>query len=268
MIGKMRPDRLVIGLTHKKERHLHASDPREAGRRSHASPGISAMDYGFIEPRTDGRSLVSQMRARSPVGRFVPDSEPALVSSEGYRRNRAVGMISVAAYLENEKVADLKSEYVNGECLPFIGASRTHDRLCVRLAESINLQLAGSDCRLFRPTVKAHVRGPGDERFYYPDLQIACGEQLERPDYLDCPRVIVEVVSPTSERRDREEKAPAYRTIEALQELVLIDCDNPRIEVWRRDSGWKTVQPTGEAPIELVSIGVALSTARLYEGLS
>jgi Uma2 family endonuclease len=176
-------------------------------------------------------------------------------------------MISVAAYLENEKVADLKSEYVNGRCLPVVGANLVHDQLCMRLAQIINAQLAGSDCRLFRSTVKAHIRTLEDERFYYPDLQVACGELAEHPDYLDTPKMILEVLSPTSERRDREEKAPAYREIAALEELVLVACDAPRIEVWRRADGWSPDSVTGAPALRLVSIGIELSTAQIYAGL-
>lgn len=176
-------------------------------------------------------------------------------------------MISVAAYLENEKVADLKSEYVNGRCLPVVGASRVHDQLCMRLAQLINAHLAGSDCRLFRSTVKVHIRIPGDERFYYPDLQVACGEPAEHPDYLDAPKLILEVLSPASERRDRDEKAPAYRSIGALEELVLVACDRPWLQVWRRGDGWTADPATDTGALRLASIGIELSAEQIYAGL-
>ncbi len=114
-------------------------------------------------------------------------------------------MISVAAYLENEKVADLKSEYVNGRRVPVVGASRLHDQLCMRLARLLQQQLVGSPYRLFRPTVKVHIHDAGDERFYYPDLQVGHAEGLEHPDFLDAPRLILEVLSARTEQRDREE---------------------------------------------------------------
>ena len=177
-------------------------------------------------------------------------------------------MISVAAYLENEKVADLKSEYVNGRCLPVVGANRVHDQLCMRLARLIGAHLVGTSCRLYRPTVKTHIRIPGDERFYYPDLQVACGELAEQPDYLNGPKLILEVLSPASEQRDREEKLPVYRAIATLEELVLFAHDALRIEVWRRDSGWAAQTFTGPAVIRLASIGIELSAGELYSGLA
>lgn len=177
-------------------------------------------------------------------------------------------MISVAAYLENEKVADLNSEYAHGRCFPVTGASPLHDRLCMRLVRRLNAHLDGSPCRVFRPRVKTHIRLPGDERFYYPDIQVACGEPRGLPDYLDCPRLIVEAMREGTERRIREEKAPAYRTLDSLQELALIACDRPCILLWQRlPAGWTSRETTGEERLRLTSIGLDLSVAELYAGL-
>lgn len=177
-------------------------------------------------------------------------------------------MISVAAYLENEKVADLKSEYVNGRRIPVVGASRLHDQLCMRLARLLQQQLTGSPYRLFRPTVKVHIQGDGDERLYYPDLQVGQAEGPEHPDFLDAPRLILEVLSARSERRDREEKAPAYCRIAGLEELVLIAHDAPRIEVWRRARGWAAEVATGTACLRLLSIDCEIAVEPIYSGLT
>jgi Uma2 family endonuclease len=177
-------------------------------------------------------------------------------------------MISVAAYLENEKVADLKSEYVNGRRIPLVGASRLHDQLCMRLARLLQHQLAGSPYRLFRPTVKVHIQGAGDERFYYPDLQIGAAPGREYPDFLDAPRLILEVLSPTSAQRDREEKVPAYCRIAGLEELVLIAHDAPRIEVWRRAQAWVPQVVIGTDPLRLLSIAAEIPLDALYGGLA
>jgi Uma2 family endonuclease len=177
-------------------------------------------------------------------------------------------MISVAAYLENEKVADLRSEYVNGRCLPVVGASRRHDQICMRLAQLLADHLNGSACRLFRPTVKVHLLGPADERFYYPDLHVACGEAAEHPDYLDAPNLIIEVLSAASARRDREEKAPAYCRMAALEELVLVAPDAPRIEVRRRRDQWAPEILVDTGTLELTSIGAVIALQQIFGGLA
>lgn len=180
-------------------------------------------------------------------------------------------MISVAAYLENEKVADLKSEYVNGQRVPLVVVSRLHDRLCERLSRVLRGVLAGSPCRLYRPPVKVRIHGSDDERFYYPDFQVACALSGPAPDYLECPRLILEVLSVASERRGREEKAPAYRCIPSLEELVLFGHAAPQVEVWRRLPGgtgdWEAETLTGTDSLGLRSIGSQVALARIYGGL-
>jgi Uma2 family endonuclease len=180
-------------------------------------------------------------------------------------------MISVAAYLENEKVADLKSEYVNGHCIPLVGASRLHDRLCERLSWLLRGLLAGSPCRLHRPPVKVRIREADDERFYYPDFQVACSEPGPPPDYLEGPRLIFEVLSAAGERRGREEKAPAYRRIPSLEELVLIGYQSPKVEVWRRllsgGGDWVAETLTGTDSLGLCSVGSQIPLAWIYDGL-
>lgn len=180
-------------------------------------------------------------------------------------------MISVAAYLENEKVADLKSEYVNGRRIPLVGASRVHDRLCERLAGLLQGLLAGSPCRLYRSTVKVRIRGAADERFYYPDFQVVCAASAAQPDYLEHPRLILEVLSMSGERREREEKAPAYRRIPSLEELVLVSHVAPQVEVWRRVPGapddWATETVSGTETLGLRSIGSRIPLERIYANL-
>ncbi|WP_295583163.1 Uma2 family endonuclease [uncultured Lamprocystis sp.] len=177
-------------------------------------------------------------------------------------------MISVAAYLENEKVADLRSEYVNGLCLPVVGASRRHDQICMRLAQLLADHLNGSACRLFRPRVKVHLQGPADERFYYPDLHVACQEAAEHPDYLDTPRLIIEVLSAASAHRDRDEKAPAYCRMATLDELVLVADDAPRIEVRRRRDQWAPETLVDTGALDLISIGAVIPLEQIFGGLA
>lgn len=181
-------------------------------------------------------------------------------------------MISVAAYLENEKVADLKSEYVNGRRIPVVGASRLHDRLCERLAGLLHGLLVGSQCRLYRSTVKVHIRAAGEERFYYPDFQVTGADAGAQPDYLEHPRLILEVLSAAGDRREREEKLPAYRLIPSLEELVLIGQSAARVEVWRRVPGpgdaWAQETLSGADTLRLRSIGSRVPLEHIYDGLT
>ena len=99
-------------------------------------------------------------------------------------------------------------------------------------------------------------------------LQVGRDEDLEYPDFLDAPRLILEVLSATSAPRDREEKAPAYCRIPGLEELVLIAHDAPRIEVWRRAQGWVPQIVSGTECLRLPSIAGEIPLAAIYGGLA
>jgi Uma2 family endonuclease len=170
-------------------------------------------------------------------------------------------MISVSAYLENERSADLRSEYVRGRSVPLIGANQTHDQLCMRLARALRAQLNDGEHRLYRPTVKLHIRNGRDERYYYPDLQIAKADVWEHPDYLEQPVLIIEVFTAADESRLRREKLPAYLGIPSLRELVLIGVDPATAEVYRRNDAWTMhdVATSGRLRLETIDSEIGLS---------
>jgi len=177
-------------------------------------------------------------------------------------------MISVTAYLENEKVSDLRSEYIDGLCLPMIGAGRAHDLLCARLSRLLRQGVAATGCRLYRASFKVRIRAADGERFYYPDLQVACDKTLEQPDFLEHPKLVVEVLSPVSEQRDRDVKASDYQQIDSLQELILV-CDAvDHIEIRRRATQWACETYRSGDRFRLESIGEGLAVDDIYEVLS
>jgi Uma2 family endonuclease len=148
-----------------------------------------------------------------------------------------------------------------------VGASRVHDLLCMRLTLLLIRHLKNSECRVYRPSVKLRVRTPGGDRFYYPDLQVACVHIVGQPDFLESPRLIMEVLSPTSEARDRDEKATAYQWIPSLEELALVAHDASCIEIRRRRCDWAPEACGAHERFRLESIGIELSVGEVYSGV-
>lgn len=176
-------------------------------------------------------------------------------------------MVSVPAYLENERSADLKSEYVGGRCLPLMGASRARDAVSMRLIRLMDARIGGRGLRLYRPPVKVRIQLPDDERFYYPDVQLAAESSLEHPDFLDAPRLIVEILAPADEERVRTEKRTAYRAIPALEELMLVHCHGAHLEIERRATQWQTETYGPGDYVAVAGIDVAIEVATLFAGL-
>jgi Uma2 family endonuclease len=106
-----------------------------------------------------------------------------------------------------------------------------------------------------------------DERHYfYPDVTVACGEQDEKT--LKNPVLVIEVLSPSTEKRDRGAKFKAYKRLPSLQEYVLIGSESKTIEVYRREGAfWKQCDYQEGDTIELTSLGVRFSFERVYRGI-
>jgi Uma2 family endonuclease len=143
--------------------------------------------------------------------------------------------------------------------------------ICLNAGTEINLQLKNRTCTAYESNMLIKT---GDEVYTYPDLSVACGKpriEFNIVHMLLNPTLIVEVLSPGTERYDRGEKFDHYQTIQTLQEYVLIAQDNPRIERYSRaqDGQWvPTVAPGLDAIIDLLAIGCTLALADVYHKTS
>lgn len=175
-----------------------------------------------------------------------------------------------AAYLVRERAAREKSEYWDGEVVAMTGAPRVHNVLAMNAAATLWQQLAGRPCEVYQADMR--VRAEWANGIAYPDV-VVCGEprfQDARHDVLLNPTVLVEVLSPSTERFDRGLKAAAYRAIESLREYVLVAQDAPRLELHRRGAGgeWSVLLLQRlEDTLELASVSCELPLATLYRGV-
>ena len=173
--------------------------------------------------------------------------------------------ISVADYLEGEKVAEIRSEYVDGEIYAMAGVSKNHNRINRRLLDAIEEKLKGSDCETFFVDVKLQVKKRNC--FYYPDLVVVCGEDTESEYYITKPTIIVEILSPSTAGVDRREKLFAYQGIDSLQEYLMIDQETQFAELYRRrdDGLWSWIVFEPDEDIELESIDFKMPLKNLYQ---
>lgn len=176
-------------------------------------------------------------------------------------------VVSVADYLAGEEKAECRREYLAGEVYAMSGASARHNLICGNLFAALHRHLAGGPCRVFMSDLKVHLRTAGEEYFYYPDLMVACRPDDAASHSREHPCVLVEVMSPTTERTDRREKLFAYQQIAALEEYVLIAQDGIEVAVHRRANGWAASRPTAGGVLELKSVAFELPVVSLYAGV-
>jgi Uma2 family endonuclease len=178
-------------------------------------------------------------------------------------------VMTEAEYLVFERTSDVKHEFFAGEVFAMTGASEAHNLICANMITTLKNQLRGRPCKVYPSDMRVKIEAA---RLYtYPDISVVCGEAQFADEMLDTlvnPMVIIEVLSPSTERYDRGKKFQQYRDLPSLQEYVLITQDGPRIERFRlQETGiWEFTDAKGlEASLELSSIGCVLALAEVYE---
>jgi Uma2 family endonuclease len=147
--------------------------------------------------------------------------------------------ITPEEYLKIERAAEFKSEYYDGHMFAMSGASYAHVVITGNFSRALGNALEARGCFVGSNDMRVQV---SPMMFTYPDVVVTCGKPLladSQMDLLTNPSVVVEVLSPSTERDDRGLKLTRYRTIPPLQEYVLVSQEEARVEVFRR-------QPTGQ----------------------
>ncbi|OAI21844.1 hypothetical protein A1359_18885 [Methylomonas lenta] len=175
--------------------------------------------------------------------------------------------ISLDDYLQGELVSDIKYEYINGEVYAMVGVKRAHDTVSTNLIAFLHAHLRGSPCRVHSGEMKVRVQTAEDDCFFYPDLHVTCAAADTADSFNSQPKLIIEVLSESTERYDRAEKFHHYRKLTSLEEYVLIAQDTQRVECYRRADAWDLHLYQQNQPACFASIGLELPLADIYEGV-
>jgi Uma2 family endonuclease len=180
---------------------------------------------------------------------------------------QAEARVTPEEYLARERRAQTKSEYLGGFVVAMSGASRLHNYVVGDIFGELRDQLRDSPCDLFTSDMRVKVTETGD--YTYPDVIVACGEvefEDAELDTLLTPTVIIEVLSPSTERYDRGLKFTSYRQLPTLQEYVLVAQDRPSVEHYaRHGEQWVLTTITDlDASVRLPAIGCELRLREIY----
>ena len=178
---------------------------------------------------------------------------------------------TLAEYFALEHTGDARYEYWDGEIICMSGGSEQHIRIGGNLYFALRQQVTGRNCEAF--TSDLAIKTPALPPYRYPDVSVACGEAaFEKIDgiaVLTNPILIVEVLSPETEKRDRNEKRLAYQATPQLMEYLLIAQNSPHITQFVRQSDIWIRSDYGDlkASITLPSIECVLSLKDVYVGV-
>ncbi len=175
-------------------------------------------------------------------------------------------ILTVEEYLHYEELSDIRHEYIKGQVYAMSGGSQEHDLISVNIITGLKNQLRGSGCRVFSGNMKVRIKQL--DLFYYPDVSISCNPQDRQKYFLESPCLIFEVLSPSTERIDRQEKLINYRELNSLQEYVLVSQTEKKVEVYRRGdrpSDWSLATFLQNDIVEFQSLGLQLSLSDIYD---
>jgi Uma2 family endonuclease len=174
--------------------------------------------------------------------------------------------ITVEEYLRAEEFSTVKHEYVYGHVYAMAGGTLGHDRTCNSIRALIFAHLRGTPCYLQGPDAMLRV---SPEIYYYPDAFVHCGETIDATaKAVSRPRLIVEVLSDSTEAIDRGAKFRNYQTLDSCDEYLLIDGRRCVVELFRRGERnlWLYRLYGPDDSLTLETIGLTCTLAEIYEG--
>lgn len=181
---------------------------------------------------------------------------------------QAKPIFSIEDYLAWEAQQPERHEYLQGEVFAMTGARDAHNTIAGNLLVQLRNSLRGGPCRVYISDMKLRVDAA--DAVFYPDLMVTCDPRDRGPEadiHKRHPKLIVEVLSESTAAYDRGRKFEVYRTIDTLQEVLLVEQDRRHVDLFRReaDGRWvlESYGPKGEVP--LASVGVRLTLDSIYE---
>lgn len=196
-----------------------------------------------------------------------------MVESATWSHHRSRRCFTIAEYLRFEAEAKQRHEYRKGQIVATAGGTPEHSLIIANIIGELRNRLKGKPCRVYDSNLRVHV--PRTPLYTYPDVSVVCGDtQFDPQDpkrtTATNPRLIVEVVSNSTEVDDRGDKFRRYLSLESLEEYVLVSQVVPWVETFSRlgDGSWRFTTASGlERHVNLTSIQVEVPLSEIYAGI-
>jgi Uma2 family endonuclease len=175
--------------------------------------------------------------------------------------------LTAEEYLAIERRAETKSELINGRMYAMAGTALQHNRITRNLLSRLEAQFGDGRCEALSSALRVRVDATG--LYTYPDVVVVCGEPEFEDAELDTllnPRVILEVLSESTEKYDRGAKFAHYRQLESVQEYVLVAQDRAQVEHYlRQGEQWLLTPYRGlDAVLRFPTLNCAIPLSEVY----
>lgn len=174
--------------------------------------------------------------------------------------------MSAEEYLAYDRASEMRHEYINGHLIALTGGTVAHNHLTLNMVMLL-IEHLGEDgpCHVYTCNMRTFIT---KRHYFYPDVVVSCEitDHREDSDILYHPRLIVEVLSPSTEMKDRRMKFTCYQQRPSLQEYVLVNTQVQLVEVYRRQPGgaWEYQRYSAGEQLVLRSLNVQFPVSALY----
>ncbi|GIL15141.1 MAG: hypothetical protein BroJett039_03140 [Chloroflexota bacterium] len=175
--------------------------------------------------------------------------------------------ITPEEYLAQELTARDKHEYWRGEVYMMAGTTRRHNMIAGNTYLAFREKLAEQPCEIYVADVRLRIQK--DNAYTYPDVMVVCGKTELDPRQQDMvmnPKIIVEVLSVSTQEYDRNEKFKMYRNIPSLEHYVMVEQAQPYIESYRREGRFWVLETLEgmDAALKLRALDLEIPLAEIY----
>lgn len=176
---------------------------------------------------------------------------------------------TVEQYLEMERQSPIRHEFIDGYVYAMSGGTRRHDHIARTVTRLLEDHLQGGPCQVY--SMNMRVRLANERDYVYADASVTCDPRDmadDLADYISHPRLVVEVLSDSTEKHDRGAKFDLYQGRVSLEEYVLIGMERIGVEVRQRDEhgDWPTTFYGPDDDILLTSVNLSIPIGALYRG--
>jgi len=176
--------------------------------------------------------------------------------------------MSVEEYLTLERTnTEIHYEFIDGHVYMLAGGTADHSIISANIIRELSLALRGSPCRVYTSDMKVRI---SEQRYVYPDVSVSCDPRDRGSiEALQYPRLIVEVLSPSTEAYDRGKKFSYYRACLTIEEYILVDTQQQAIDFYRREQEtfWKLSPLGSDDQVKIQSLGISFPVTAIYENI-
>jgi Uma2 family endonuclease len=175
--------------------------------------------------------------------------------------------MNLAEFLAWEEREPERNEFYRGEVFAMVGGTARHNRVILNLAGRIGDHLDGTPCQVFAESMKVQV----NEGILYPDVMVTCGKGVAGDEkIITDPKLVIEVLSPSTSGYDKRDKFTLYRWLPSLREYALIDPATRQVEVFTKAESattWLFKDQSKAEALVLDSISLTLPMGAVFKGV-